>query len=123
MLVDGCAQVVHHLLADLVREQRLDDAERTGEDRDPDHPGDEPVQEPEVLVRERIVDHRAQQERAGRPERGGEEDQPEHAGQPAPVGPEEGDDPPQVGTTDGRISGPLRRLHQIERASSSTWHR
>ena len=58
MLVDRRSEVVHHLLADLVREQRLDDAERAGEDRDPDHPRNEPVQKPEILVGERIVDHR-----------------------------------------------------------------
>ena len=49
--VDGRAQVVHHALADLVREQRLDDAERAGDDRDRDHPGDEQVQQREVAVR------------------------------------------------------------------------
>ena len=36
---DGRAQVVHHALADLVREQRLADAEHAGDDRDRDHPG------------------------------------------------------------------------------------
>ena len=36
--VDGRAQVVHHALADGVREQRLRDAERAGGDRDRDHP-------------------------------------------------------------------------------------
>ena len=33
----GGAQVVHHALADLVREQRLPDAEHAGDDRDRDH--------------------------------------------------------------------------------------
>ena len=122
MLVDSCAQVMHHLLPDLVREQGLDDAECTGDDRDPDHPGDQPVQKPEVGVRKRIVDHRPQQKRGDDTERGREEDQAENACQPAAVGPEEGDDPPQVGTTNGRIGRPLRRLHLIERASPSTWH-
>ena len=36
---DRRAQVVHDALADLVREQRLPDAEDAGDDRDHDHPG------------------------------------------------------------------------------------
>ena len=36
---DGRAQVVHDALADLVREQRLPDAEHAGDDRDHDHRG------------------------------------------------------------------------------------
>ena len=39
MAEDGGAQVVHHALTDLVREQRLDHAEDAGDDRDHDHRG------------------------------------------------------------------------------------
>ena len=122
MLVDGRAQVVHDALADLVREQRLDDAERTGDDRDRDHPEHEPVEQPQVLLGQRLVDHLPQQQRGDDAERGGEEDQPEDAAETAPVRAEEGDDPAQVGTADGRIGGALRRLLVVECARSSSWH-
>ena len=54
--VDRRAQVVHHGLADLVREQRLEDADRAGDDRDHDHPGDERGQQPHVVVGDRRVE-------------------------------------------------------------------
>ena len=101
----------------------LDDAERAGEDGDPDHAGHEPVQELEVLVGEGDVDHLAQQQRGDHAERGGEEDQRQDGGETAPVRAEESDDPAQVGTADCRIGGTLRRVLVVERARSSSWHR
>ena len=35
---NGGAQIVHHTLTDLIREQRLDHPEDAGHDRDCDHP-------------------------------------------------------------------------------------
>ena len=63
---DRRAQVVHHALADLVREQRLDDAEHAGDDRDHDHPAGVD-RERAVVVRccDRLQDALA----AGTPER------------------------------------------------------
>jgi hypothetical protein len=122
VLVDGRPQVVHHALADLVREQRLDDAERAGEDGDRDHAGDEPVEQPEVLLGQRHVDHLAQQQRGDDAERGGEEDQREDTGQPAPVGTEERDDPAQVGAANGAVGRPLRRILVVEGSCASSWH-
>ena len=46
--VDGRAEVVHHRLADEVREERLPDADHAGDDRDRDHPRDERSQEAEL---------------------------------------------------------------------------
>ena len=58
MLVDGRAQVVHHRLADPVREQRLVDADRARDDRDRDHPGDEGREQPQVVLGQRRVEDR-----------------------------------------------------------------
>ena len=63
VLVDGGAQVVHHALPDLVREQRLHDAERPGDDRDRDHPRDEQVQQLEIPFGEGDVEDLLDQER------------------------------------------------------------
>ena len=61
--VDLRAQVVHDALADEVGEPGLADAEHAGGDRDADHPGDEHDQQPVVVLRDRDVEHVAQQER------------------------------------------------------------
>ena len=85
---DRGAQVVHHALADLVREQRLPDAEHAVDDRDHDHPGGEHRDLLGVLVVDRLQQV-AEQERRDDAERRRDEDQPEHDGEPAPVRPEE----------------------------------
>ena len=63
MAVDLRAQVVHHALADLVREQRLPDTDDPGDDRDCDHPGDERSQQADVLLGNRDVEDLAEKER------------------------------------------------------------
>ena len=82
MAVDGCAEVVHHRLADEVREQRLPDPEHARDDRDRDHPCDERGQQPELHGRlvglrvdlDRGVEHRAEQERRDDAEGGRHDD-------------------------------------------------
>ena len=115
MLVDGCSKIVHHVLADLVGEERLHDPERARHDRDPDHSCDEQVEEAEVAVRERVVDQLFEQERRDRAQRRREEDQPEDRGEAQLVRPEEPDDPAEVGTPDDGVCGALDRLGRVER--------
>ena len=122
VLVDGRAQIVHHPLADLVREQRLDDAERARDNGDRDHPEHKPVQQPQILLRQRLVDHLPQQQCGDDAERGGEEDQRQDARETPAVGAEQGDDPAQIGAAHRRIRGTLRRILVVERARSSPWH-
>ena len=75
MAVDGGTQVVHHPLADGVREQRLRDAERPGGDRDRDHPGDQRREQLGVVLGDRLVEHGSQQERRDHAERRGDQNQ------------------------------------------------
>ncbi len=121
MLVDRGAQVVHHALADLVREQRLDHAENARPDRDSDHRGDEDVEQAQVAVRERVVEDALHQEGRDRADDGREDDQTEDGGEPESVGLEEADDPPQVGASDGLVSRTFDRLGRLEGATA--WHR
>ena len=79
----GGAQVVHHALADLVREQRLPDAERAVDDRDHDHPGSGERQRRRVRrLRVDRVQGVAQQERGNHAEDGREDDQREDRAEP-----------------------------------------
>ena len=59
MPVDRRAQVVHDGLADPVREERLVDADRAGDDRDQDHPGHERGQQAHVVLGDRGVEDAA----------------------------------------------------------------
>ena len=120
MLVDRSAQVVHHALPDLVREQRLHDAERSGDDGDRDHARDEHVEEAEITVGERHVEHLPDQERRDRAEHGREDDQPENGRETPAVRPEEAHDPAQMVAANRRIGGPFNRFEALEGAS--TWH-
>ena len=64
--VDGGPQVVHHLLADLVRLPRLGDADGAGHDRDRDHPADQHQRAASsrlVALGQHVVEQVAQQER------------------------------------------------------------
>ena len=106
---DGGAQVVHHALADLVREQRLPDAEHARDDRDRDHAAGEIGQPRRVRVPDRDQ-HAAQQERRDHAERGREHDQHEHGREPPPVRHEEPRNAPRVRPPHGRIGRPLGRL-------------
>ena len=68
-------QVVHHRLADLVREPRLVDADHAGGDGDADHAGDEPRQQGRVALRDGLVQDVAQQERRDHAEQRRDADQ------------------------------------------------
>ncbi len=83
MAVDLRAQVVHHALADDVREPGLQDAEHAGGDRDRDHARDERDQQPVVVLGDRDVEHVAQQERRDDAEAGRDDDQAQDRRQPA----------------------------------------
>ena len=72
------AQVVHHALADLVREQRLDDAQRTGDDRDHDHPAGRERELGRVVLADRLQ-HPLEQEGRDDAEGGGDNDQQQQA--------------------------------------------
>ena len=114
---DGRAQVVHHALADLVREQRLDDAERARDDGDDDHPRGE-VRDPRGVG---VADRRqqvAEQEGGHDAERRREDDQPEHGREPQLVRHEEPRDAAQVRAAHGRVGRALGRLLVAEEASA-----
>ena len=65
---DRRAQVVHHALADLVREERLPDAEHAGDDGDRDHPAGGERELRRVVSLDRLQ-HAAQEERRDDAER------------------------------------------------------
>ena len=117
--VDGRAQVVHHRLADLVREERLPDAEHAGHDRDRDHPGDERDQQRACrrspgrrrVDLDRGVEDRAEQERRddaeGRPRRRSAR---QSSASLRACTAEQPDDPPEVRLPHRRIRRTHRRL-------------
>jgi hypothetical protein len=76
--VDRGAQVVHHALADQVRQPRLRHAERPGGDRDGDHAGHQHRQQRGVALGDRVVEHRAQQEGRDHAQPRREADEREH---------------------------------------------
>ena len=61
VLVEAVAQVLHHLLADVRREVRLQHPEHGGDERNDDHQADEHVEQAEVRAavrrEERLVEH------------------------------------------------------------------
>ena len=103
---DGGAQIVHHALADLVREQRLPDADGADDDGDHDHPGGEERELLRVLRVDR-VQGAAQQERRDHTEDRGQHDQREHGAEPQLVRLEQPPGPAQRGAADRRVGGPL----------------
>ena len=113
--VDRGAQVVHHALADLRREVRLDDAEDAGDERDRDHPGDEHAQQAQVDCRrpvarrsDRRVEDLPQQERRDDPEARGDDDQAAMTSASfAQYGRKSRADPAQVGPAHGLVGRAL----------------
>ena len=81
MAVDRGAQVVHHALADLVREQRLVHAERAGDDGDRDHRAGGDRQLRGVVLADRLQ-HAPEQEGGEDAEAGREDDQRQDGAQP-----------------------------------------
>ena len=111
---DRGAQVVHHSLADLVREQRLKDAEHAGHDRDRDHPEGVPRERAGVVPPDRLQ-HALEQEGRDHAEPRRDHDQQEDAAEPHLVGREERADAAQVRTTHGWIGSAIRRcLGRVE---------
>src|SRR5439155_24077609 len=103
MTVDGRAHVVHHALADLSREVRLDHAEDAGDDRDRDRDADECARQPQPTLRDRGVEELLDHERRDDAEPGGEYDQRSDDAELPPVRSEEPADAAQVRTADGRV--------------------
>src|ERR1019366_958352 len=68
------AQPVHDLLADLGADPGLDQAQGRGDRGHRDHADDQPGHQPYVLLRQRGVDDRTEQERGGQPDDGGGDD-------------------------------------------------
>ena len=130
MAVDRRAQVVHHRLADEVREKRLPHADHAGHDRDRDHPRDEGGEEAELdrclpglrVDLDRGVEHRAEEERRDDAEPGRDDDQAADERQAGAVRPEQPDDPAEVRLADGGVCRALRRLAGHEGVEAATWH-
>jgi hypothetical protein len=101
---------VHHPLADLVREERLPDAEGARGDRDRDHASHEGREERVVPLGERGIEDLAEQEGRDDPEPGRDEDQAEDRAQASAVRTEEADDPPRVRAPHRLVRGALGRL-------------
>jgi hypothetical protein len=93
--VDRGAQIVHDALADLVGDPGLRDPDHPADDRQRDHPADEQRQQFGVSVRDRPVQHAAQQEWADHAEARGQKDQREQAAQPRAIRREQPADSPQ----------------------------
>ncbi len=105
---DRGAEVVHHALADLIGEQRLDHTQHAGRDRDRDDPGGVDRERPRVVPRDRLQDV-LQQEGGNDAEARRDDDQQQHPAQPQLVGGEELADPAQVRSAHRRVGGALRR--------------
>jgi hypothetical protein len=74
--IDRRAQVMHHALADGVRQIGLPDAEHGGRDRDRDHPADGLLKHGRVVLEQAHVEHCSQQEWRDHAQPGREHDQP-----------------------------------------------
>jgi hypothetical protein len=107
MPVDRGAEVVHHPLAHLVGEPRLEDAEDPSEDRDPDQPEDEDRQQAVVVLGQRLVEDVSDEERRDDAEKRREADEGEHGTQAPAICLEEAEDPAQVRAPHGRVGGSL----------------
>jgi hypothetical protein len=115
--VDGRAEVVHDPLADLVREERLPDAEGARADRDRDHASHESREERVVALGERGVEDLAEQEGRDDPEPGRDEDQAEDRAQAPAVRTEKANDPPRVRAPNRLVRRTLGRLGKRIEAS------
>ena len=112
--VDGRAHVVHHALADLRREVRLDDAERPGDHGDRDRDADEGARQSQPPFGNGGVEERLDDERRDHAEPGRDEDQQRDDGEPAGVRAEEPPDAAQVRAAHSRVLRPDDRLARRE---------
>jgi hypothetical protein len=101
---------VHDALPDLVREQRLPHPESARGDRDRDHAPHEGREERVVPLRERRVEHLAEEERRNDSEPCCDEDERQDGAQTEPIWTEETDDPAGVRAPDCPVRRPLARL-------------
>ena len=108
MAEDRCAQIVHHALADLIGEERLNHPEHAGRDRDRDDPARVERERPRVVPPDRLQ-HAFEQEGRDDAEAGRDDDQQQDSSEPDPVRAEESADTVQVRPTHLRVGGPLRR--------------
>jgi len=95
--VEPVAQVLHHTVADDVRQVGLTDAEHARHDRDRDHHADEQVQEAEVRPsrgEQRVVEHDLNQEWVHDAQPRRDENRNENQRRTAPVGAKQAHDPP-----------------------------
>jgi hypothetical protein len=106
---DFCAQVVHHALADLVRQQRLDHAEHAGDDRDRNHPCGGEGQRRRVVVPDRLQ-RSLEQEGGEDTEPCGDDDQQQDCAEASAVRHEQRADAAHVGAPLRRVGRPLGRL-------------
>ena len=106
--VQRVAQVLHHALADDVVEVRLADADEARDDRDDDHQAGVEVEQPEVLLRDRLVDEQLEQVRVDEPEQARDDDREQDRGDRHAVRPEEAGDP-----ADGPVALLLRHLRAV----------
>ena len=102
---DVGAQAVHHLLPDAGARPGLHDAEGGGQRGDGDHAAREHGEQGQVAVRQRGVDHGAEQERRGHAEHGRGDDDRGDARDRAPVGEEEAADAAQRDAAGLRLLG------------------
>jgi hypothetical protein len=94
--VQAIAQVLHHPVADEVRQVGLTDAEQTRDDGDGDHDRDERVEQTEVrsaVGEQRVVEYDLDEQRVDDAQPGRDQDRYEDQRSPAPVGLKQADDP------------------------------
>jgi hypothetical protein len=106
--VDPRAEVVHDALADLVREPGLIDAEHAREDGDPDQAENEDREQRVVVLRQRLVEDVAHEERRDDAQERREPDEAEDDAQAPAIRPEEPEHAAQVVAPHGRVGRPLR---------------
>ena len=109
MAEDGRSQIVHYALADLIREERLDDAEHAVDDRDRDHPRGCIRERPRVVLPDRLQGT-LEQEGRDDAEAGRDDDQEQHRAEPAAVRGKQRADAPQVGAPQRRVGRPFRHF-------------
>ena len=106
MAIDRRAQVVHDALPDLVREQRLVDAERAGDDGDRDHRAGGDRQLGRVVLADRLQ-HAPEQEGGEDAEARRQDDQRQDGAQPQLVRREQAADSAEIRPAKRGVGGTL----------------
>ena len=108
--VEGQPQVVHHPLADHVRQVRLPDTDAGREERQHDHQRALQVEQANVLRAEQVVDDQLQQDRVDDTDADADQDQRGDHHQPRAVRPEEAGDQAQRLRPAARPRGEVRLI-------------